>query len=256
MNENQEKSVIVKRKLRNNFTMVPNAILQNKALSLKAKGLMCYLLSLPDDAEVKKTQLHQQLKDGRDAVISAFNELIESQYIVAEQQIDEGTNQFRYIYTIYDEPQILPEPLLDSRNGFPVTENTEPIYNVLNTNINKIKLSEENKNNQLIETMKVWYEHQYQSGYLWNEEYAKLYKTVVYFIFGKNDLEKPIIEILKLKDQLTFEQFEKLMQAVGGIDHFGSIIDKLEVMLNTPTYLKGKSSLYLTIKKWLKNERK
>ena len=156
MIENHEKSVVVKRKLRNNFTMVSNDILRNKSISLKAKGLMCYLLSLPDDTEIKKTKLHLELKDGRDAVISAFNELIESRYITVEQTVDEELKQFAYVYTIYDVPQTgeTTEPLLETRNGFPVTENPLPIYNNKDNTILNKKRSTQNE--QILEKAEQW----------------------------------------------------------------------------------------------------
>jgi hypothetical protein len=254
MQEQFEKSVIVKRKLRNNFTMVPNSVLTNKAISLKAKGLMCYLLSLPDDAEIKKTQLHIALKDGRDAVISAFNELIEARYIIAEKLIDEVLKQFSYIYTIYDEPQIISEePFLESRYGFPGTGIQEPIYNVLNT-LNR-KETKDEKTNKLIESKKDWYSAQVTEAELSSFEYISNYRDIIRYIFLTNPLKTPCVEILLVPGQLTWKEFEKLIQHVGGIGGFGDVISKLEVMINQPKYLKGKKSLYLTLKTWLNAKR-
>lgn len=255
MIENHEKSVVVKRKLRNNFTMVSNDILRNKSISLKAKGLMCYLLSLPDDTEIKKTKLHLELKDGRDAVISAFNELIESRYITVEQTVDEELKQFAYVYTIYDVPQTgeTTEPLLETRNGFPVTENPLPIYNNKDNTILNKKRSTQNE--QILEKAEQWYTLQVNEAVLSGFEHLTLYKKLINYIFASNPLKKPAIGILSLSQQMKWTEFEKLLNQVGGPDKIGKIVDKIEVMINTPKYLKGKESFYLTLRTWLKNER-
>jgi hypothetical protein len=90
------------RGLQANFVQIPNTIVQSKLLSLKAKGLLCYLLSLPEDWVVYKTKLHTELKEGRDATIEAFNELIEHGYILQVQIIGEG-GRFEYDYVVYNE---------------------------------------------------------------------------------------------------------------------------------------------------------
>lgn len=256
MIENHEKSVVIKRKLRNNFTMVSNDILQSKQLSLKAKGLMCYLLSLPDDTQIKKTQLHQELKDGRDAVVSAFNELIDARYITVEKNVDDVLKQFSYFYTIYDIPQLMDkeEPLLESRNGFPVTENPSSIYSNKDNTNNKRKRNSEKDNEILLKHKKDWYRDQYYKAKLSGYENIALYSIFVSYIFGSNPLKKPATGILSLNEQVTWEEFEKLLNKVSGVNKIDPILSKLDDMINTPKYLKGKASLYLTLNKWLNNE--
>ena len=69
--------MIVRSKVKQNYTIIRNDILTNKNISLKAKGLLCLLLSLPNDWVIYKTQLSDFSSDGRDATTNAFNELVE-----------------------------------------------------------------------------------------------------------------------------------------------------------------------------------
>jgi hypothetical protein len=108
------------RGLQANFVQIPNTIVQSKLLSLKAKGLLCYLLSLPEDWVVYKTKLHTELKEGRDATIEAFNELIKHGYILQVQIIGEG-GRFEYDYVVYNE---VVKPVSGKAvNGNTVTDN-------------------------------------------------------------------------------------------------------------------------------------
>lgn len=112
------------------FTVIPNAILEDKNLSLKAIGLLCYLLRLPADWAINKTSLHKYLKDGRDAVLAAFKELEDFGYIEAEEIREKG----RFVgfnYEVSDFPKktdIKPDEF--SENPLPekpITENPESV---------------------------------------------------------------------------------------------------------------------------------
>lgn len=57
------------------FGMVPKRMLADKRLSWRAKGILCYLLSKPNDWIVKRGDVISQSTEGRDAVQAAFKEL-------------------------------------------------------------------------------------------------------------------------------------------------------------------------------------
>lgn len=63
------------RKPEQGWAWIPNAILQNKSLSLKAKGLWAYLNSKPDGWIFSIDRIANETADGRDAVRSAIHEL-------------------------------------------------------------------------------------------------------------------------------------------------------------------------------------
>jgi hypothetical protein len=69
---------IFRQKQTENFTILPNAIFKS-GLSLKAVGLLSYILHLPNDWIIVKTQIYKAMEqDGRQSVDSAWRELAES----------------------------------------------------------------------------------------------------------------------------------------------------------------------------------
>lgn len=100
----QNTGLIVKSKLEVPFAQIPNKLLRDPNLSLKAKGLLCILISLPDDWAVYKTQLASYSKDGRDATIAAFDELIKYGYVVGIRRHNSKGQFAGYDYVVYREP--------------------------------------------------------------------------------------------------------------------------------------------------------
>lgn len=111
-----------------NFTTVSTHHLRNKGLSLKAKGLLTLILSLPVDWDYSVIGLTSLSKDGKDAVMSALAELSEAGYICIESfRNDKG--QYESVYNVFEEPN------RDSRCGKSESEN--PIqFNTNNIDIN------------------------------------------------------------------------------------------------------------------------
>jgi len=73
----------------NPFVMIDKACLEDSRLSWKARGILAYLLSKPDNWKVMTCDLVAKSdRDGRDAVLSALRELIEHGY--AELQPIQG----------------------------------------------------------------------------------------------------------------------------------------------------------------------
>lgn len=68
-------------KSKKNYTVVPNEILKAKDLTWKAKGLMCYLLSMSDEWDVYKKDLANRSLDGYESMLSAWKELEALGYI-------------------------------------------------------------------------------------------------------------------------------------------------------------------------------
>ena len=63
------------------FTVIDNALAQNNVLSLRARGLMVYLLSLPDDWKIHLTHLCTVLKEGEQQLKTILKELKDMGYI-------------------------------------------------------------------------------------------------------------------------------------------------------------------------------
>lgn len=95
--------IIRKAEHKRDYTCVSNEILQRKDMSMRAKGLLVYLLSLPENWEIHKTELQKHFTDGRDAVFRAFEELEKKGYIQVKKYRDQE-GKFRVDYTVYEEP--------------------------------------------------------------------------------------------------------------------------------------------------------
>ena len=136
----------IKTKKEKNYTVLDNTFIKDTRLSWKAKGLMTYLLSLPDDWTIHLSEIEQHATDGKSALRSAINELKEFGYLKAEQKRE--NNRFaEMVYIIIENPD---SPLTD----FQQTENlqTENLNSenqtLQNTNNDKV-LNEQNTNDNI-----------------------------------------------------------------------------------------------------------
>ena len=93
------------------YTVMSNHHLRNHTLSLKAKGLLSMMLSLPDDWNYTTRGLAKICKEGVDAIGGALRELETAGYIVRHQLRDRQGRISDTEYVIYEQPQPRqPEP--------------------------------------------------------------------------------------------------------------------------------------------------
>lgn len=90
-----------------NYTCMANYHLRDKELSLKAKGLLSVILSLPDDWKYSMAGLVAICKEGESAVKAAFKELEKAGYVTVTKLYPNQTDTGRieYVYTIRECPQ-------------------------------------------------------------------------------------------------------------------------------------------------------
>ena len=153
-----------------NYTTMSNTHLRDKNLSLKAKGLLSTILSLPDDWNYSISGIVSICKENESSVKSGLNELKEAGYMVIEKLYSDesGTGKFKYVYNIFENPEDseklrkhIKEKEIEraSKGENPQVENpplenprveNDPLYKYtkeLNTDeLNKDKLSTENIN--------------------------------------------------------------------------------------------------------------
>ncbi|MBN1423811.1 hypothetical protein JXA88_04575 [Candidatus Fermentibacteria bacterium] len=87
------------------YVMIDRRVAEDPTLSWKAKGLMSYLLSRPDDWQIRVADLVKRSPDGETAVRSGLRELEQRGYLVAEQLHDPATGRFTGIrLTVYEQP--------------------------------------------------------------------------------------------------------------------------------------------------------
>ena len=130
-----------------------NHHLRNIALSLKAKGLLSLMLSLPENWDYTTKGLSCICKDGIDSINATIKELEEHGYVVRRRTRNEKGQLTSIEYTILEQPQLLDNselspkrenPILDKPTlGNPILEKPklgEPILvkpHQLNTNTSK-----------------------------------------------------------------------------------------------------------------------
>lgn len=89
-----------------NYTTMSNFHLKDKNLSLKAKGLLSIMLSLPDNWNYSVEGLISICQEGKRAINSTLNELKTNKYLTVTKLYPNQTETktIQYIYDIYEEP--------------------------------------------------------------------------------------------------------------------------------------------------------
>ena len=89
------------------YTVMSNCHLRDDRLSLKAKGLMSVVLSLPDDWNYSISGLVSICKESETSVKSALDELKKHGYLVIDKKMPNETQsgRYEYIYEFYEKPQ-------------------------------------------------------------------------------------------------------------------------------------------------------
>jgi hypothetical protein len=137
------------------YTVMANHHLRNTALSLKAKGLLSLMLSLPEDWDYTTKGLARICKDGVDSICSTVSELEEHGYVVRRRVRNDKGQLAEVEYTILEQPgapspkrenPVLDKPVLDNPIlGKPEQENPAQ----LNTNESNIDLSSTDTSNPI-----------------------------------------------------------------------------------------------------------
>jgi len=128
------------------YTVMSNHHLRNRDLTLKAKGLLSQMLSLPDNWDYTLAGLSHINREKIDAIREAVRELEKAGYIVRSRERDEKGRLRGADYIIYEQPQppvldlpTLENPTLDN----PTLENPTQ----LNKDISRTDLSKKEKSN-------------------------------------------------------------------------------------------------------------
>ena len=114
------------------FTVMSNYHFRDKRLSLKAKGLLSEMLSLPDDWDYTVAGLIAINKDGKAAIQGMLKELEQFGYLT-RTRIQDEKGQFDYLYCIYESPQTEKPQTENPFTEKPCTENP-PQYNTKTSN--------------------------------------------------------------------------------------------------------------------------
>lgn len=106
------------------FTIVPNATLRDRALSFRARGVLGFILSMPDGWSTTSEALADASDgEGRDAIRKSLGELEKHGYMVRQRQQDPVTGRWSTDVVVYDEPV---EPVDDGAGPTPENPSSVP----------------------------------------------------------------------------------------------------------------------------------
>ena len=88
------------------YTVMANHHLKNRDLTLKAKGLLSVMLSLPDDWDFTLKGLARINREGIDAIREGIRELEQAGYVMRHRVRDERGKLRGNEYVIYERPQL------------------------------------------------------------------------------------------------------------------------------------------------------
>lgn len=149
------------------YTVMSNYHFRDKRLSLKAKGLLSEMLSLPNNWDYTISGLVSINKENETAIKTALNELKESGYLKVTKLMPDQTESGRieYIYDIYEKPLSLESQQQEKQGIENLGVENQPQYNTnkLNTN-NKINKDKINKKELESEFAELWNEYPRKQG--------------------------------------------------------------------------------------------
>ena len=131
------------------YTVMSNHHLRNKELSLKAKGLLSQMLSLPEDWDYTLAGLSYINREKIDAIREAVRELERTGYIQRSRERDKKGRLRGADYIIYEQPPNLDLPTLENPTLENPTQEKPTLENPmqLNKDIQKTDLSKKEKSN-------------------------------------------------------------------------------------------------------------
>ncbi|MFG6369269.1 MAG: helix-turn-helix domain-containing protein [Lachnospiraceae bacterium] len=229
--------MVIRTEKTKDFTVMSNYHFRDKNISLKARGLLSTMLSLPDTWKFSIEGLAGLCKEGVDSVRSTLNELIEFGYVEKTERVRDEKGKLRGIdYIIHEQPvsqelkggmpdaekpelENIEEPVLenavceeaalkksvleDPALNEPVPEN--PILEkrrLLNTNISNIKELNTNVLNQGAANTNPKKKTDSRAYYPDNEDLNSAFKD---FVYMRKRMNRPLIDraVRLVKDSLT-----------------------------------------------------
>ena len=130
----------------NPFVMIDKNVFEDTSLSFKAKGILGYLLSRPNDWTLIIADIQKRSTNGKDSVKNGIDELIERGYIVKTEQPRQAGKFATCDYVVYEKPMntsvnrcgktVAAKPSRLNRHGKSATTNNDELSNELtNKNI-------------------------------------------------------------------------------------------------------------------------
>ena len=87
-----------------NFVTVHKNFIHDNNITFKAKGILLYLLSRPDDWQIYESEILKHTNDGKDSLKSGIRELEKIGYVERIRKRDDKGHLNGYEYLVYEHP--------------------------------------------------------------------------------------------------------------------------------------------------------
>jgi hypothetical protein len=232
---------IIKAKIDKEYVQIPNKLLHDQRLSFESKGVLCLLLSLPEDWSVNKEWIIKQSSAGRDKVTRILGELQKANYLLKQTAHDEqgkitGVDWLVYPYDVQE--KLASKAVgLESRatgltdKGKPTTTKEISLTKKDNTNnVQQVEHARPAKSKEFEETVfgKIWEIWPVKQGKKKaKESFAKLTAKLK----TDDDVKQLAVRILNYQTMAL-----KKLKATNGDEYIGSDRIHLTTFLNQRRY--------------------
>lgn len=171
-----------------NYTVMSNYHLRDKNLSLKAKGLLSFMLSLPETWDYSINGLVAICKEEETAIKTALKELKQNKYLKINKLYpnETKTGKIEYEYVIYEEPYL--EEKEKEQEGENLPLEIQGLENNGQINTNKTNIKEQiDKTDKIDKTIN----ESQQSSFVYDKDYCPLTNDLIKRGYiDQNDVEK------------------------------------------------------------------
>ncbi|ELK4352964.1 phage protein [Staphylococcus pseudintermedius] len=159
-----------------NFVTVHKDFIHDSNISWKAKGILLYLLSRPDDWQIYETELEQHSTDGLSGLKSGIKELEEIGYIQRNRKRDESGRLNGYEYLVYEQPHHIRFSNVGKTNNGKTVNGKSHTTNNNSTNNDLTNNNNTNNDSNILSGDPTAYPYREVINYL-NKQTGKQYKS-------------------------------------------------------------------------------
>ncbi|PTK44482.1 DnaD domain protein [Staphylococcus hominis] len=129
------------------FVTVHKAFIHDASLSWKAKGILLYLLSRPDDWQIYETELIKHTSDKLSSLKSGLKQLEEAGYIKRKRKRDDKGRMQGYEYEVYEQPIHIRKSNVDEKESIHMRKSNDGKTDVGKSNDGKSHTTNNNRTN-------------------------------------------------------------------------------------------------------------
>ena len=180
----------VKKNKDNPYVIINKSFLDDATLSLKAKGLLAYLLSKPDNWKIYQSYVEKTCTNGRDSIYSGITELVDAGYIKkGTKRSDDG----KFASTDYDVFEVKEQDKQDVISSVkePLTENPDADNPTLLINDSKKEEDNDYKKRCVNDFLKEK-TYRYPDWLLQKKAEAEVGVLIIYF-YNKESIQKCVL---------------------------------------------------------------